>query len=154
MIVSGVISLIFSSVAVGNLFLVKKAFFPSWAKFHVIVLITTVIWILVTFITKPENQDVLVNFDKKTQPGDPGWSRVLKKVNSKDLKLINLNKNWNVPEGILAILIGCVLIYGCLFATGYWIYGQYKHASIASILVIIAAFYLIKLWKKIRTDVL
>jgi SSS family solute:Na+ symporter len=119
MIVSGVISLIFSSAAVSNLFLVKKAFFPSWAKFPVIVLITTVIWILVTFITKPENQDVLVNFDKKTQPGGPGWAHVLKKVNSKDLKLINLNKNWNVPEGIIAMLIGCVLIYGCLFATGY-----------------------------------
>lgn len=154
MIVSGVISLIFSSAAVNNLFFSEEGFFPGWAKFPVIVLITTVIWILVTFITKAESQDVLVNFYKKTQPGGPGWTRVLKKVNSEDLKLIDINKNWNVPAGILAMLIGCVLIYGCLFATGYWIYGQYKHASIASIIVIIAAFYLIKVWKKIKTNVL
>jgi SSS family solute:Na+ symporter len=69
MIASGVISLIFSSAAISNLFFSKEGFFPGWAKFPVIVLITTVIWILVSFITKPESQDVLVNFYKKTQPG-------------------------------------------------------------------------------------
>jgi hypothetical protein len=57
-------------------------------------------------------------FTIKTQPGDVRWARVLKKVNYKDLKLIDINKNWNVPSGILAMLISCVLIYGCPVCCG------------------------------------
>ncbi|APZ47919.1 Na+:solute symporter [Polaribacter reichenbachii] len=153
MTVSGVISLIFSSESISNLFFGHEGFFPIWAKLPVIVFITTAIWILFTFITKPEKQEVLIKFYNKTQPGGPGWIPVLEKV--KDNKIIlEENKNWNVPSGILAMLLGCILIYSCLFTTGYWIYGEYKLAIITSLLVIISAFLLIRTWKKIKTDVL
>jgi len=33
-------------------------------------------------------------------------------------------KGWNVPQGILCMLIGAFAIYGTLFSTGYFIYGQ------------------------------
>jgi SSS family solute:Na+ symporter len=154
MIVSGVISLIFSSTTVTQLFFSEQGFFPVWAKLPIIVSITTMLWLLATFMTQPENQEVLVNFYKKTQPGGPGWTRVLKQLNTDDLKIIEIHKKWNVPAGILAMLIGCVVIYGCLFATGYWIYGAYKNAIIASIAVVIAGFFLIKVWRKIKTDIL
>ncbi|MGK0413180.1 MAG: SSS family solute:Na+ symporter [Polaribacter sp.] len=154
MIVSGVISLIFSSETITQLFFSEQGFFPVWAKLPVVVFITTILWLLATFMTQPENQEVLVNFYKKTQPGGPGWTRVLKQLNTDDLKIIDNHKKWNVPAGILAMLIGCVVIYGCLFATGYWIYGAYKNAIIASIAVMIAGFFLIKVWRKIKTDIL
>ncbi|UAM96670.1 Na+:solute symporter [Polaribacter litorisediminis] len=154
MIVSGVISLIFSSETITQLFFSEQGFFPAWAKLPIIVFSTTLLWLLVTFITQPENQEVLVHFYKKTQPGGPGWSRVLKQLNTDDLKVIDLHKKWNVPAGIVAMLIGCILIYGCLFASGYWIYRAYKHAIIASIVVVIAGFFLIKVWRKIKADIL
>jgi Na+/proline symporter len=154
MIVSGIISLIFSSEAVLQLFFSETGFFPAWAKLPVIVLITTFLWLLVTFITQPENQEVLINFYKKTHPGGPGWTHVLKNLSTDDLKFIDMQKKWNVPAGILAMLIGCVLIYGCLFATGYWIYGAYMQAITATLVVIIAGLLLIKVWRNIKADAL
>lgn len=154
MIASGIISLIFSSATVSNLFFGAEGFLPIWAKLPVIVLITTVIWLLFTFFTRPEKQDVLFNFYKKILPGGPGWVSVLDKVKNEDKKLLDDNKNWNVPSGILAMLLACVLIYSCLFATGYWIYGEYKQATLVSLLAIISTYYLIKIWKKIKTNTL
>ena len=154
MIVSGVISLIFSSVSVSNYFFGDEGFFPTWAKLPIIVFITTLIWIIFTFITKPERQEVLIQFYKKTQPGGPGWVSVLEKDTSIDEEIMINNKNWNVPSGILAMLLGCVLIYSCLFATGYWIYGDYTHAFIVTLLAIISGFSLKKLWRRIKNEVL
>ena len=154
MIISGIISLIFSSQNISNLFFGDDGFLPIWLKLPVIVFTTTFIWVLFTFITKPEKQEVLIKFYKKTQPGGPGWKHVLNKVNKEDLNLIIETKKWNVPSGILAMLLGCVLIYSCLFATGFWIYGEYKQATMVSILAFISGFLLIKTWRKIKTNIL
>ncbi len=153
MIVSGVISLIFSSESISSSFFGADGFLPLWAKLPTIVFITTAIWLLFTFLTKPEKHEVLEKFYLKTEPGGPGWKTVLNKIpNNKTL--LEANKNWNVPSGILAMLLGCVLIYSCLFTTGYWIYGNYKTAIITTIIAIIACVLLIKTWKKIKSDVL
>ncbi|MFY9243617.1 MAG: sodium:solute symporter family protein [Polaribacter sp.] len=153
MIVSGIISLIFSTDYISTTFFGIEGYFPSWAKFPIIVLITTIIWLVVTFLTKPENQIVLENFYLRTNPGGPGWKKVLNDSFSKDLKQKS-NDNWSVPSGILAMLLGCVLIYSCLFATGYFIYGNYFNAIFISLIAVFAAFLLIKTWKKIKSDIL
>jgi Na+/proline symporter len=154
MIISGIISLIFSSASISTMFFGDEGFMPTYAKLPIIVLITTVIWLLFTFVTKPEKQEVLLNFYNKTQPGGPGWKLILQNAKENNQKIIGDTKNWNVPSGILAMLLGCVLIYSCLFATGYWIYGEYKHAILVSILAILSGIYLLKMWKKIKKEVL
>ena len=150
MIISGIVSLLFSSETITNLFFGAEGYFPIWAKFPIIVLITTLSWLIITFMTKPESDEVLENFYSKTEPGGPGWRKV---VSSSNLKKLS-NKTWNVPAGILAMLLGCVLIYCCLFATGYFIYGEYKLAIIISITAFISMILLIKQWKKIKGEFL
>ena len=39
----------------------------------VTVAITTVVWLVVTFATKPESQDTLVSFYRRTAPSLTGW---------------------------------------------------------------------------------
>ncbi len=152
MLVSGIVSLVFSSENVSAIFFDETGFFPTWAKLPLIVFITTFIWLAFTFITKPEKQEVLIKFYTKTQPGGPGWLSVLAKL-PKSEKIIEKNKNWNVPSGILAMLLGCILIYSCLFTTGYWIYGETVNAIITSCLGLISGFFLIKTWKKIKNTI-
>ncbi|NVJ89623.1 MAG: hypothetical protein HWD82_09315 [Flavobacteriaceae bacterium] len=103
-----------------------KVFFQVRLNF-LIVFITTFIWLLVTYLTKLEKEEVLVNFYNKKQPGDPGWKKIIRNFET--------SKNWNVPNGIKAILLGCVLIYSCLFATGYFIYGKIIEALICSVFI-------------------
>ena len=52
-------------------------------------------------------------------------------------------------QGILCMVLGCVAIYGALFATGYWLYGQYGLASVTTVVALAAAVALAKAWPKL-----
>lgn len=154
MIVSGIVSLLFSSEAISTALFGNEGMMPNWVKFPMVVFITTVVWLLVTFITKPEKVKVLQSFYEKTQPGGPGWSKIIQEALKENIILKEKENPWSVPSGILAMLLGCVLIYSCLFTTGYWIYGAYKIAMVTSILAAVSGLLLVKVWKKIRVDIL
>lgn len=160
---SGIISILFNFTSLGFILFdhnnivtgqVETGWMPAWAKFPVVVLITTIIWLATTFLTQPESKEVLEGFYKKIQPGGPGWKKIVSEAASENRNLIMRNEAWNVPSGILAILIGCVLIYSTLFATGYWIYGETSIALPVTLLALAAGFALLKVWKKIRANVL
>jgi len=155
MIVSGIISLLFAS-SIGEQLFGNSALMPSWAKFPMIVLITTIAWLLVTFITQPESKDVLQSFYKKTQPGGPGWYKVIADAKTENIDIVDETNStgWSVPSGIIAMLLGCVLIYSCMFATGYWIYGETQLALTLTASALISGFLLIRVWKKIKSIVL
>ncbi|WP_185782225.1 sodium:solute symporter family protein [Croceivirga lutea] len=143
MFFSGFISIVFWQLD-EPLFSGVEAVFPAWSKFPLVVLLTTILWIAVTYFTKPESNDVLKRFYEKTQPGGPGWKHIREQCNIVD------KQKWTVPSGIIAMLVGCVLVYGCLFATGNWIYGNYGLASGLTVLVIVSAFILIRVWSKMK----
>ena len=46
------------------------------------------------------------------------------------------------------------MIYGAMFATGYWIYGDYNRAVIISLISIIFALLMLHNWKKVRVKIL
>ena len=152
---SGIISIIINFTAVGSiLFADETGVFPSWSKFPIIVLITTIIWILVTYLTQPESTAVLRNFYQKIQPGGPGWEKVVRDAQADNVNIVNSKEAWTVPSGILAMLLGCVFIYSTMFATGYFIYGDYYYAIVMTVITIVSGFLLIKMWKKIRAVIL
>lgn len=126
---------------------------PGYMTYPFIVLITTIIWVAVMVLTKPEASRTLVSFYQKIQPGGPGWSRVLAKAKKDGLPITINKESWNVPAGIAATLVGCVFIYGALFATGYFIYGEYVKASIITVFVIAAGICLRLLWSRIKAMV-
>ena len=64
------------------------------------VLLTTVGWLVVTFLTRPEPKDVLDKFDAKIKA---------------DLR--------ELPRGVLCMVLGCLAVWTCLFGCGYLIYG-------------------------------
>jgi Na+/proline symporter len=49
----------------------------SYLKLVYSVSITTVGWLLVTFLTQPEKDEVLLSFYRKVQPASLGWKKVL-----------------------------------------------------------------------------
>jgi len=151
MFASGIISILLNFTALG-VFLFDKTngVFPDWSKFPFVVFLTTLIWLIVTFTTQPESKAVLRNFYKKIQPGGPGWQKVIKEAKKDNVEIVNTSEGWSVPSGIVAMLLGCVLIYSCLFATGYYIYGQYTYAIGFSLSAVIAAVLLKRVWQKIK----
>ena len=156
MVASGVISLVLAIPAFG----VKEALFgvegvfPAWAEFPFVVFVTTSLWLLTTYLTPAESKEVLRSFYTKIQPGGPGWKKVIDSADKDGVNIKEAEQGWTVPSGIVAMLLGCLMIYSIMFATGYFIYGDYKLALPLSVLALVSAFFLIKTWKKIRVKIL
>ena len=113
------------------------------------VLITTISWIVVTLLTSPSDTKTLNEFYRVTQPGGPGWDQVIEDAKSAGIDLITEKRAWNIPTGILCMVAGSVAIYGALFSTGYFIYGEYTNGFILLTVTISAFFILRKLMKKL-----
>ena len=154
MIVSGLLSILFNFGSLGTTFFGGdglEGIFPSWAKFPLVVLLTSIVWIAVTFLTSPEKEETLDRFYKQTQPGGPGWKvQQEKAIAEGQIKF----QEWSVPSGILAMILGAILVYGCMFATGNWIYGNYTLASGLTLVVIVAGALLFKVWKTLKKSIL
>jgi len=154
MVASGVISLLITIPSIKAGLFGEVGVFPAWAEFPFVVFVTTSLWLLVTFITPSEDQSVLRSFYKKTQPGGPGWKKVIDAAKNDSVQLVDSDQGWSVPSGILAMLLGCLMIYSTMFATGYYIYGDYQLAFPLTGLVLVSAFFLVKIWKKVKATVL
>ena len=154
MVASGVISLLITIPSIKAGLFGEVGVFPAWAEFPFVVFVTTSLWLLVTFITPSEDQSVLRSFYKKTQPGGPGWKKIIDAAKNDSVELVDSEEGWSVPSGILAMLLGCLMIYSTMFATGYYIFGDYQNAFPLTGLVIVSAFFLVKIWKKVKATVL
>ncbi len=74
-------------------------------------LITTVVWVLVTFLTRPEDEAVLLKFYRKVRPDVRGWTAVARCAPE-------LAPNRDLGRNLIAWVLGCAMIYLALFGTG------------------------------------
>ncbi len=86
-----------------------------------LVSITTVVWLIVTYLTKPTEDAVLESFYKKIHPGGVLWKKIsdrLPDVKS-DSGFLKMFLNW---------FAGVVLVYCMLFGIGSIIFGDFTNA--------------------------
>lgn len=152
MFVSGFVSIILNFTNLGPILFSDFGIMPSYYKFPMVVLFTTVIWVIVTFLTKPDSTDTLINFCVKTNPGGPGWKKIKLEAQHKNISFFNKNNNetWSVPLGIICMLCGCFAIYSMLFSTGYFIYGEMNNGITFLIIGFVFALGLKYNWEKLK----
>lgn len=112
--------------------------------------ITTVSWISVTLLTQPSDKKTLRSFYGLVKPGGPGWKKVVDRARNEGEPVETGEACWDVPQGIMCMVFGCLGVYSALFAAGYWIYGRYLPASLLSVLSVVSGFFLMKMWKKLK----
>ncbi|MFK5974763.1 MAG: Na+:solute symporter [Flavobacteriaceae bacterium] len=152
---SGILAIVLETTALRPfLFNEETGVFPEWGELPFIMIITSIIWLSATFMTQPESKEVLNSFYKKIQPGGPGWSKVVKEAEVDNIEIVNPNEKWSVPSGITAMLLGVILIYSIMFATGHWIYGKTTSAMVLTGVVIVSGYLLLRAWNGMKKDVL
>ena len=149
MVVSFLVALYFEIIHV------KLGFTPIPVPVKLVtgVAITTFSWLLVTLLTKPEKTETLRSFYRLVHPGGPGWKKVLDDAKNEGVELVSPEKaEWDVPTGILCMLLGSFIVILSLFATGYILYGKYLLAFIFAVIDVILIALLIKTWKKLKVN--
>jgi SSS family solute:Na+ symporter len=95
-------------------------------------LITSAVWIAVTFLTSAEPDDVLLRFYRLVRPDVRGWKRVAafapEIVQHRDI-------GWNLG----AWALGCVMVYSCLFGTGKLLLHQTGAAVLLLLIAVVSA---------------
>ncbi|NJC26815.1 sodium:solute symporter family protein [Neolewinella antarctica] len=104
----------------------------GWEQLLIGVGLTTVIWIAVTFLTRPTDAATLQEFYLKIHPGGPGWGPVAASIPAE--RTVPLSEPLSLR--IAAVFIGAIAIYSVLFATGFYLYGNLTATLISSIFAV------------------
>jgi hypothetical protein len=93
---------------------------------------TTIVWLIVTYLTKPVEEKKLIEFYKRTYPGGIGWKHIQKLVPeiSSDTQFGRFFINW---------LMGVILVYSFLFGIGKIIFAEYLSGVLLLLTGFIAA---------------
>ena len=127
-----------SSIIIAGYFNFGESSLEGWQKIVIGAFLTTIVWVVATYFTPPDDEVTLRNFVKKVNPGGPGWVKY-----SDDIS----GKPWPVPKGILSMVLGCIAVYGFLLGVGQLIYGQTSSGLLICGLGTASSYGLFKLWK-------
>jgi len=116
----------------------------AYLKLVYSVAITTIGWLLVTFMTQPEKDEILLSFYRKVTPAAYGWKKVLDRYPSEK------QEQGQLPKEIGLMLNGTVMVYAALFSTGFFIYGNMIPGFIAAVIALIGGGVIISAWKKLH----
>ena len=90
---------------------------------------TSLVWIVVTFLTKPEREEVLVKFYRKVRPYVAGWKPVAQLAQ-------DVPQTRDLGRNLLSWALGCGMVYLALFGSGKMLLG---HLGLGFVLLVFAA---------------
>ena len=127
--------------------------FTKWdpsAELVVGVAVTTVGWLVVTFLTPPVDTETLKDFHTRIQPLGKGWEAVVprKREPAQDGD-VDTGQGGELAAGLLSWFLGCVMVYAALFGTGFLLYGNMVWGLAGLILATVAGWGVLKLLPRV-----
>jgi hypothetical protein len=100
----------------------------AWQRLLIVMGVTTVAWVGVTFLTSPTDAAKRAAFQNKIRASghDIAW-------------------------GLLAMTVSSAAIYALMFASGYWIYGRTTIAAVMTSIAVISGLALLPILKNLNS---
>jgi len=73
--------------------------------------VTTLVWLVVTLLTRPESDEVLVQFYRKVRPDIRGWRRIARQAPE-------IAPTRDLGRSAVDWILGCAMVYLVLFGAG------------------------------------
>jgi len=108
----------------------------------VTVAVSTVVWIVVTFATKPEPDRVLESFYRRVRPGGPGWAAVSERIGF---------GRESIPGGALAWtnwIAGIIAVYASLFGIGKLVLGDIVQGLVMLVIAVLAFLWIARSFRE------
>jgi glucose-1-phosphate thymidylyltransferase len=142
--------------AMASSFIVSIAFFvaqkagatiDATTVLLVTIIVTTVSWVVATYLTEPTDAVTLERFYALVRPPGPGWREVRERGGlgpSPD----------SLAQSLLAWVAGCTFVYAALFGSGSLLYGRLAQGAIWIVLFVASGIYLVRLLPRLwsRSD--
>ena len=118
------------------------------------ILVTTVTWVLTTYLTRPESKDTLRSFYRLTRPGGPGWKKVVEDARADGDMIDEADRGipWEMPAQVLMVFVGCVSIYASLFSIGNYLYGRPLTGTAMALVAAGGTYALFRLFGRLRAN--
>ena len=97
-----------TAAAIGSFLAPALGFDDFAAKMIFTTIFATVIWVVVTFLTRPDDEETLQTFFDRVKPGGPGWSRFVQAG----------EKTESLIPGIFNVIVSSASIVILLFGMG------------------------------------
>src|SRR5439155_2908938 len=81
------------------------------------VLVTSAVWLVVTFLTAPEPDSKLLEFYRRVRPAAAGWKHVAELAPD----IVPTHDGW---YNLMDWLLGCLMVYMALFGIGKLVLGS------------------------------
>ena len=106
------------------------------------VVVSTIVWLSVTFLTAPEPEAKLEAFYQRVRPGGPGWRRISARLGY---------GRETIPGGALAWtnwLAGIVAVYASLFGIGKLVFGELGNGLVLLVIAAVAFGWIAKAFRE------
>ena len=133
-----------SSFAVAVAFAIAQrngATVASHTSLLVTIAVTTVVWVVATFVTAPTDRATLVAFYRLVRPAGRGWEPVRVEAGvgpSPD----------SIAQSLLSWHFGCFVVYAALFGAGSFLYGRTTQGVMWAVVLIVSGGGLIRQFQR------
>ncbi len=103
---------------------------------------TTIVWLVVTYLTRPVNKEVLLKFYEKVHPGGIGWRDI-----ARELPQVQGDRGFGAM--FINWIAGVFLVYASLFGLGKLLFGEYLSATLYLAVAALAILVIYRQMKKI-----
>jgi solute:Na+ symporter, SSS family len=103
------------------------------------VVLTTLLWLLITWLTPPVRRETLIRFFRLVQPAGPGWSPVRAEAG------VEPRREASLTHSLFCWMLGCLFVYSALFGTGALLYGRGPLLVFWLVMFLVSGFGLVRL---------
>ncbi|HEB01992.1 MAG TPA: hypothetical protein ENI12_02040 [Nitrospirae bacterium] len=115
---------------------------PYYGKLSLIIGVSTVVWITVTFLTPQVEEEKLREFVRKVRPEGPGWSRYSD----------GIERGSGLWGTFVEWVAGCVLVFGITIGLGKVLLGFHGVGVLWLLSSAVAGVHLLKRFRRLRSN--
>ena len=105
-------------------------------------LVTTIVWITVTILTKREPESILLSFYRKVRPDVTGWSAIAARAPE-------IPRTHDIGRNLWCWILGCAMVYSALFGVGKLLM---RHWPLGTFLVLTATICAWRMAKELNRE--